>query len=59
MRETLKDQIQVIHSREDRWIVVSTVRSMDGVACVYDSVYASIDKVTAEVIANLFWNHWH
>ena len=54
VKEAVKNQIQVIHSREDHWIVASTVRSKNGVECVYDSVYTSIDKTTTEVIGNLF-----
>ena len=38
VKEAVKNQIQVIHSHEDHWIVASTVRSKNGVECVYDSV---------------------
>ena len=50
----VKDQIQVIHSRGDHWIVASSVGSKDGLVCVYDSVYSNIDNATTEVISNLF-----
>ena len=34
-RATVKNQLQVIHSREDHWIVASTVGSKDGVVLVF------------------------
>ena len=34
-RGTVKNQLQVIHSREDHWIVASTVGSKDGVVLVF------------------------
>lgn len=48
----LKDQLQIIHSRGDHWIVASTVSSKDVI--VFDSVYHSLDSATKDVIANLF-----
>ena len=50
----MKDQIQVIHSCGDHWIVTSSVGSKDGLVCVYGLVYSNIDNATTEVISNLF-----
>ena len=50
----MKDQIQVIHSHGNHWIVVSSVGSKDGLICVYDSVYSNINNASTEVISNLF-----
>ena len=50
----IKDQLQVIHSRGDHWVLASTVGSKDGEVYVYDSMYHSLDKATTEVVINLF-----
>ena len=47
------DQLQVIHSRGDHWIVASTLSS-EGVVNVYDSVYSNVNKETKAIICNLF-----
>ena len=46
-----KDQLHVIHSRGDHWIVASTVGCR---VLVYDLVYSTLDSATLDVIANLF-----
>ena len=52
---TMKNRLQVIHSRGDHWIVATTVgSSIDDVVLVYDSLYTSIDKATTETICNVF-----
>ena len=48
-----KDQLQVIHSRGNHWIVASTV-GCTGEVLVYDSLYSTLDTATRDVIANLF-----
>lgn len=48
-----KDQLQVIHSRGNHWIVASTV-GCTGEVPVYDSLYSTLDTATRDVIANLF-----
>ena len=48
-----KDQLQVIHSRGDHWVVALIVGSKDEEVYVYDSVY-SLHSATTEVVVNLF-----
>ena len=48
------NQVQIIHSRGNHWIVASTIRARDGVVQVYDSVYSTVDDGTRSVINNLF-----
>ena len=48
------DQLQIIHSRGDHWIVASTVGSNGDEVQVCDSVYNTLDQTTLGVIANLF-----
>ena len=50
----LKDQLQVIHSCGNHWIIASTVGCTDDEVLVYDSVYSTLDTATLDVIANLF-----
>ena len=47
----IKDQLQVIHSRRDHWVLASTVGSKDGEVYVYDSMYHSLVKV---LLAGIF-----
>ena len=49
-----KDQLQVIHSRGDHWIIASTVGCTSGEVLVCDSLYGTLDTATLDVIANLF-----
>lgn len=49
-----KQQIQIIHSRGDHWLVASTVLSSKDEVKVYDSVYRTIDRTTRSIISNLF-----
>jgi hypothetical protein len=53
-KKPLPNQLQVIHSRGDHWILASNIGSRNGDVSVYDSVYRSIDKETRAVITNLF-----
>ena len=48
------NQVQIIHSRGNHWIVASTIHARDGVVQVYDSVYSTVDDGTRSVINNLF-----
>ena len=48
-----KQQIQIIHSRGDHWLVASTVLSSKDEVNVYDSVDCTIDR-TRNIISNLF-----
>lgn len=51
---TLPNQLQVIHSCGDHWILASNIGCRNGDVSMYDSVYRSIDKETRAVITNLF-----
>ena len=51
--EPPNNQLQIIRSRGDHWIVASTVGCTNSV-CVYDSVYNILDEGTIDVIFNLF-----
>ena len=41
-----QQQIQIIHSRSNHWIVASTVLVEDGQVKVYDSIYCTLDRET-------------
>ena len=51
-----KEQLQVIHCREDHWIATSSIDSTEEpIVKVYDSsVYTSIDDPTKKVVHSLF-----
>ena len=51
---TSKEHLQIIHSRENHWIVVSRIQAADSVIRVYDSIYNTIDEGIQQVIKNLF-----
>ena len=46
-----KNSVQIVHSCGDHWIVAS--RASSGVVKVYDSVYDTVDKQTANTIRDL------
>lgn len=48
-----KDHLQILHSRNNHWIVASTVED-DTTVAVYDSLYDTLDEATKNTIANLF-----
>ena len=48
------NQLQVIHSRGDHWIVASTVGCTGDEVLVCDSLYGTLDTSTVNVISNLF-----
>lgn len=50
----LPNQLQVIHTRGDHWILASNIGCKDSAVNVYDSVYRSIDEATSTVITTLF-----
>ena len=54
VRKPLPNQLQVIHSRGDHWILASNIGCANGDVNVYDSVYRSVDKATIAVITQLF-----
>ena len=49
-----KNQLQVVHSRGDHWIVASTVGCTGDEVLVCDSLYGTLDTSTVNVISNLF-----
>ena len=49
VRKPLPNQLQVIHSRGDHWILASNIGCANGDVNVYDSVYRSVDKATIAV----------
>ena len=50
----LPNQLQVIHSRGNHWILASNIGCGNGEVSVYDSVYSSVDKATMAIITHLF-----
>ena len=48
------NQLQIIHTRGNHWIVASTILSSSAVVTVYDTLYDTVDTDTADVILNLF-----
>ena len=48
------NQLQIIHTRGNHWIVASTILSSPAVVTVYDTLYDTVDGDTADVILNLF-----
>jgi hypothetical protein len=50
---TARDQLQIIHCRDDHWIAASTVGCKDSVN-IYDSVYTSVDDATEALVPYLF-----
>ncbi len=49
-----KNQLQIIHSQGNHWIVVSSIDCDGGVVNVYDSMYSELDPDTEKVVFNLF-----
>ena len=49
--------VQVLHSRENHWIVASTVGCSAGEVNVFDSHYPSVDKGTPNLLKQLFGVH--
>ena len=55
MCKPMKNQLQILHSHNDRW-VASTVHCNDSEVrvLVYDSAYSTVDEKTSSIISNLF-----
>ena len=49
-----KQQLQIIHSIGNHWLVASTIYASTGVVNVYDSVFNMISKETENIIYNQF-----
>ena len=52
--QKIKHGLQIIHDRDDHWIVVSTIGCSKNAVKVFDSFYTTIDEKTMEAIVNLF-----
>ena len=51
----VKNKLQIIHcSKQNHWIVASTVNYKLEEVLVYDSLFSTIDKETRKIIQNLF-----
>ena len=53
-QKSLPNQLQVIHSRGNHWILASNIGTGNGEVSVYDSIYSSVDKATMAIITDLF-----
>jgi hypothetical protein len=52
--EEKKEQIQIVHSRGDHWIVASSIHAAGNEVLVYDSIYPELDSTTNSIILNFF-----
>ena len=46
--------VQIVHSRGNHWIVVSTINCKQREVLVFDSLYTSIDESTKAIITSVF-----
>ena len=53
------NQVQIIHSRGNHWIVASTIHARDGVVQVYDSVYSTVDDGQGLSLTTFSHRHPH
>ena len=51
---TSKQVVQIVHSRGDHWVALSTINAVADEVNVYDSVYQTLDNVTTQVIHTFF-----
>ena len=51
---TSKQVVQIVHSRGDHWMALSTINTVTDEVNVYDSVYQTLDSDTTQVILSLF-----
>ena len=49
--------VQIVHSRGNQWIAVSSLNSSDRTVNVYDSLYDTLDGDTEDIINSLFQPH--
>ena len=47
-------ELQIIHSRNNHWIVCSTINSLPWQVDIYDTLFKSLDHNTTTVVHNLF-----
>lgn len=53
-QKPLPNQLQVIHSRGNHWILALNIGCGNGEVSIYDSVYSSVNKATMAIITHLF-----
>ena len=51
--------LQIVHSRQNHWIVGSTIDCDDKEVCIYDSLFASLDCSTKKLMLQLFGEDVH
>ena len=49
-----RKQLQILHVRQDHWVVASTLSDESGAIHIYDTVYNDIDENTKVCLANVF-----
>ena len=49
--------VQVLHSRGNHWIVVSTIGCSPGELVIFDSLYSSVDPATLDLLKQLYGVH--
>ena len=52
-RQSDVNALQIIHSRGDHWLVMTTIGCSDSEVKIFDSVYASIDEETSKLVCKL------
>ena len=55
--KTMSNRLQIIHSRNNHWILGSNVNCELNVINVYDSVYSEVDECTKDIIEKQFKLH--
>ena len=51
--------LQIIHTRQDHWIVASTIGCNDKEVCIYDTSFTSLDCSTKKLMSQLFGEDAH
>ena len=46
--------LQIMHTREDHWVVASMIRCAEGEINIYNSLYGSVETSTTSLIVKLF-----
>ena len=54
-----RNVLQIIHTRQDHWIVASTIDCNDKDFCIYDSLFTSLDCSIKKLISQLFEEDAH
>ena len=51
---TIQPTLQIVHSRGNHWIVVTTLQSPERTVKVFDSLYTSTDPSTSQLLYKLY-----